>query len=114
MPKKTEIDTSLTKIDLDKIAEIFDKNKIKDLPTLELIERAKNMQSVLLRLEKQAAEEELVTDMCQGKYSIKRRNPTLQAYREMSGEYLKYISDIRKAIPEEEKKEKKDSFESFD
>lgn len=101
-----------TKIDLNELAKEFDENNKKDLGMLELIERAKFMQDILVRLEKQLKKEEPVTDMCQGRYSIKRKNPALQAYNDTIKNYTSLIKDISDKLPEG--KDKKDLFEDFD
>lgn len=101
-----------TSIDLDRIAENFNKDEVKDLGILELIERAKFMQKILIKLEEQLEKEEPVTEMCQGSYSIKRKNPALQAHNDTIKQYTSLIKVINDRIPEG--KEKKDLFESFD
>ena len=100
------------KINLDEVANRFDKNDSRGQLGLALIERAVFMQKTLKDLEKDVNKSGATTTMCQGNYEIVRVNPSLQAYINLGKNYTSTIKQINDMLPKAETP--MDEFEEFD
>lgn len=111
MAKKEE---KVTKQELEKIRAIFEKEDTnKNKLGLGLVDKAIFMEETLKKLKKEIDAEGVVTEMCQGSYTIKRENPALKSYNGLIKNYISIIKLINDLLPVEEEKEE-DPFDSFE
>lgn len=86
------------------------KAKVNDLSILEdllkdnvlglaLIDKAKFMEKTLQELQKKIDSNGVITEMCQGSYSIDRANPALQAYNVTIKNYTVVIKQLNEMLP---------------
>jgi hypothetical protein len=79
---------------------------LKDVPRQQvalcerLIERAAFMLVALCEYEKHIAEEGVITEMPQGKYSITRENPAAKGYNTMLKNYQSVIKQLTDLLPD--------------
>ena len=106
MPKEIKIDLNSIRKEFEK--EDTSKNKL----GLALVERAIFMRETLKKLEEKIEESGVVTEMCQGNYSIERANPAIQAYNGTLKNYTSTIKQLVDMLPEEIIED--DSFENFE
>lgn len=67
---------------------------------LDLLEEAVFMKSTLGKLKQRILLDGVVTDMCQGNYSIDRANPALAQYNTLIKNYQNCIKQILELLPE--------------
>ena len=108
-------DTNLTTQELKQIQKIFEqedtsKNKL----GLSLIDKAMFMEQTLNKLQEKIEKDGVVTEMCQGTYTIERENPALKSYTSLIKNYNSIIKQISDLLPVEAPKEEEDAFESFE
>lgn len=72
-----------------------DKQKLAD----SLIDEAIFCGETLKKLKQEIENEGVVTEMCQGAYSIKRSNPALQCYNNTIKNYQALIKQIKELLP---------------
>ena len=97
----------IKKIDLEKMKETFQNSDNADVCTLglQLVDELIFMQKTLNDLKKEIKKNGVVTDMCQGAYSIKRCNPAIQSYNAMIKNYnstIKQVQELLKLTPNAE------------
>ena len=66
---------------------------------LSLIEEANFLGQLLVDLKKKVNEEGVVTEMCQGSYSINRENPALRSYNISIKNYQSLVKQITELLP---------------
>lgn len=67
-----------------------------------LIDEAIFCGETLKKLKEEITNEGVVTEMCQGAYSIKRSNPALQCYNNTIKNYQALIKQIKELLPNEQ------------
>lgn len=103
LEKGSENMPKVTKIDLKSVKETFlemdsDKGKL----GLSLLEEAEFMKTTLNKLKEKINKDGVVTEMCQGKYSIDRANPALNQYNSLIKNYNSTIKQIYEILPKED------------
>lgn len=101
------------------------KAKIKDISILKdifkskdnvlallLLDKAEFMEKTLKELQTAVDKNGVVTEMCQGSYSIDRTNPALQAYNNTIKNYTSVIKQLNDMLPKNDKP-KDDGFDNF-
>lgn len=68
---------------------------------LDLLEEAVFMKSTLGKLKQRILLDGVVTDMCQGNYSIDRANPALAQYNTLIKNYQNCVKQILELLPED-------------
>lgn len=92
--------------DLKELRKIFEKNKSnKSKLALSLLDKAEFMNETLKVLETKVKLEGVVTEMCQGSYSIERENPALKSYNTTIKNYASVVKQIVDLLPESENKQ---------
>ena len=105
------------------------KSKYKDLKTIEktfldmdndkgklglsLVEEANFLGETLELLKEKIKEEGVVTEMCQGNYSIDRESPASKSYNTCIKNYQSLIKQITELLPVEAVKLPEDAFDEF-
>jgi len=102
-----------SKTELKEIRKLFEaedtsKNKL----GLSLVDKAIFMEETLGKLQAKIEENGVVTEMCQGTYTIERENPALKSYTSLIKNYNSIIKQIYDLLPSEEPKT--DEFEDFE
>ena len=102
-----------SKTELKEIRKLFEaedtsKNKL----GLSLVDKAIFMEKTLGELQAKIEEKGVVTEMCQGTYTIERENPALKSYTSLIKNYNSIIKQIYDLLPSEEPKT--DEFEDFE
>ena len=69
---------------------------------LALIEEATFLGKTLVVLKRKVEEDGVVTEMCQGSYSINRENPALRSYNISIKNYQSLIKQITELLPKNE------------
>lgn len=100
--------------DLEQIKKTFeeldtDKSKL----ALSLIDEALFLGETLKSLKDKISQDGVVTEMCQGAYSINRENPALRSYNTSIKNYQTLIKQITELLPSQEQNPKDDGFEGF-
>lgn len=98
-------------IDLKSVFEGLDNNKSK--LALSLLDKAEFMEETLKELQIKVKTDGVVTEMCQGDYTIERENPALKSYNTTIKNYTAVIKQLNDMLPAKEEKPKDDGFESF-
>ena len=70
------------------------------------------MEQTLSKLQAKIEKDGVVTEMCQGSYSIERENPALKSYTSLIKNFSSIMKQITDLLPKEEKTED-DAFEDF-
>lgn len=107
MPKRINLDLKTIKetfLEMDS-----DKSKM----GLNLLEEATFMKKTLKKLRVNINKNGVVTDMCQGNYSIERANPALQQYNSLIKNYQSCIKQICELLPEDSGGSGSDDFDKF-
>lgn len=97
--------------DLKSVFEGLDNNKSK--LALSLLDKAEFMEETLKELQIKVKTDGVVTEMCQGDYTIERENPALKGYNTTIKNYTAVIKQLNDMLPAKEEKPKDDGFESF-
>ena len=105
MAKKKITDLDILKQDFMKI------NDNRSKLALSLLDKAEFMEDTLQKLQNKVKKNGVVTEMCQGAYSIDRENPALKSYNTTIKNYASIIKQLNEMLPV--KTEKDDGFESF-
>lgn len=66
---------------------------------LSLIKETEFMKSTLIKLKKDIKDKGVVTEMCQGSYTITRSNPSITAYNTTMKNYQSCIKQIADLLP---------------
>lgn len=85
----------------------------KSILGLTLLEEAIFCGSTLDNLKKAITADNLVDDMCQGNYSIKRENPALRSYNALIKNYQSLIKQINELLANQVVQDKPDDLENF-
>lgn len=80
---------------------------------LNLLEEATFMKKTLKELRVNINKQGVVTEMCQGNYSIDRANPALQQYNSLIKNYQSCIKQICELLPENSGNSGSDDFDKF-
>lgn len=96
--------------DLRKVFEEINDNKSK--LALSLLDKAEFLEETLKILQTKVKLEGVVTEMCQGTYTIDRENPALKSYNTTIKNYSNVIKQLNDMLPTENKPQD-DGFESF-
>lgn len=80
---------------------------------LSLLDKAEFLEETLEKLKSKVELNGVVTEMCQGDYSIERENPALKAYNTTVKNYTSVIKQLNDMLPTKESGNKDDGFESF-
>ena len=86
-----------------------DKSKL----ALSLIDEALFLGQTLSVLKQKVKDYGVVTEMCQGKYSIDRENPALRSYNISIKNYQSLIKQITELLPTQNENPKGDGFDDF-
>ncbi len=97
--------------DLKSVFEELDNNKGK--LALSLLDKAEFMEETLKELQIKVKTDGVVTEMCQGEYTIERENPALKSYNTTIKNYTAVIKQLNDMLPVKEEKPKDDGFEGF-
>ena len=97
--------------DLKSVFEGLDNNKGK--LALSLLDKAEFMEETLKELQIKVKTDGVVTEMCQGDYTIERENPALKSYNTTIKNYTAVIKQLNDMLPVKEEKPKDDGFEGF-
>lgn len=79
---------------------------------LSLLDKAEFLEEVLAELKAKVKADGVVTEMCQGEYSIDRENPALKSYNATIKNYASIIKQLSDMIPTKADT-KVDDFENF-
>lgn len=91
-------------VELSELRKIFEgSNDSKSKLGLSLLEKAEFMNTTLDQLRKKVEENGVVTQMCQGSYSIDRENPALRSYNTTIKNYTSIIKQLCELLPEQSK-----------
>ena len=96
--------------DLRKVFEAINDEKSK--LALSLLDKAEFLEETLQELKARVKLDGVVTEMCQGDYTIERENPALKSYNTTVKNYTSVIKQLNDMLPTEEKS-KDDGFEKF-
>lgn len=96
--------------DLRKVFEAINDEKSK--LALSLLDKAEFLEETLQELKARVKLDGVVTEMCQGDYTIERENPALKSYNTTVKNYTSVIKQLNDMLPTEEKP-KDDGFEKF-
>lgn len=96
--------------DLRKVFEKTNDNRCK--LALSLLDKAEFMEDTLEELQIKVKLDGVVTEMCQGDYTIERENPALKSYNTTIKNYSSVVKQINDMLPIENKPQD-DGFESF-
>lgn len=97
--------------DLKDLKETFEKmDNDKSKLALSLLDEAYFCGETLKKLKKKVDDKGVVTEMCQGSYSIERENPALKSYNTTIKNYQALIKQITELLPNESE----DSSDNFD
>ena len=80
---------------------------------LSLLDKAEFLEDTLQELKIKVKLNGVVTEMCQGDYSIERENPALKSYNTTVKNYTSVIKQLNDMLPSKENPNKDDGFESF-
>lgn len=80
---------------------------------LSLLDKAEFLEDTLEELKIKVKLNGVVTEMCQGDYSIERENPALKSYNTTVKNYTSVIKQLNDMLPNKEDQNKDDGFESF-
>lgn len=80
---------------------------------LSLLDKAEFLEDTLQELKTKVKLNGVVTEMCQGDYSIERENPALKSYNTTVKNYTSVIKQLNDMLPSKENQNKDDGFESF-
>lgn len=80
---------------------------------LSLLDKAEFLEDTLEELKIKVKLNGVVTEMCQGDYSIERENPALKSYNTTVKNYTSVIKQLNDMLPDQEENPKDDGFESF-
>lgn len=86
-----------------------DKSKL----ALSLLDKAEFLEETLQKLKVKVKLQGVITEMCQGDYSIERENPALKSYNTTVKNYTSVIKQLNDMLPNKENTNKDDGFESF-
>lgn len=86
-----------------------DKSKL----ALSLLDKAEFLEETLQELKIKVKLQGVITEMCQGDYSIERENPALKSYNTTVKNYTSVIKQLNDMLPTKEQNSKDDGFESF-
>ena len=86
-----------------------DKSKL----ALSLLDKAEFLEETLQELKIKVKLQGVITEMCQGDYSIERENPALKSYNTTVKNYTSVIKQLNDMLPNRENPNKDDGFESF-
>lgn len=89
----------------------LDDNKSK--LALSLLDKAEFLEETLQELKIKVKLQGVITEMCQGDYSIERENPALKSYNTTVKNYTSVIKQLNDMLPTKEQHPKDDGFESF-
>ena len=88
--------------DLKTLKETFEKmNNDKSKLALSLLDEACFCGDTLKKLKEKVEKDGVVTEMCQGEYSIDRENPALKSYNTTIKNYQALIKQITELLPNE-------------
>lgn len=80
---------------------------------LSLLDKAEFLEDTLQELKIKVQLHGVITEMCQGDYSIERENPALKAYNTTVKNYTSVIKQLNDMLPKEPENPKDDGFEKF-
>ena len=86
-----------------------DKSKL----ALSLLDKAEFLEETLQELKIKVKLQGVITEMCQGDYSIERENPALKSYNTTVKNYTSVIKQLNDMLPTKEQIPKDDGVESF-
>lgn len=108
--KKTTKTIKLNK-DIKELRKIFENEENPGL-ALMLLDKAEFLETTLLDLRRKVEETGVVTEMCQGSYSIDRENPALRSYNTTIKNYTSIIKQLNDMLPKKNIL-KDDDFDNF-
>lgn len=89
------------KYKIEELRAVFEQiNDSKSKLALSLLDKAEFMEKTLNTLQEKVNKDGVVTEMCQGNYSIDRTNPALQSYNTTIKNYTSVIKQIADLLPE--------------
>lgn len=104
----------IKEVDFKTVKEAFDKmGSNKGNLGLSLLEEAEFMKGTLKELKKNVEDKGVVTEMCQGDYSIERANPALSQYNSLIKNYNSTIKQMTDLLEAEPPKNPEDEFDDF-
>lgn len=103
--------TSKINENLKELKSIFENEDNSELALL-LLEKAEFLEKTLSKLKKKVEDTGVVTEMCQGAYSIDRENPALRSYNTTIKNYTSIIKQLNDMLPKN-KTLREDDFDSF-
>ena len=99
--------------DIKDLRKVFEKtNDNRSKLALSLLDKAEFMEDTLEELQIKVKLDGVVTEMCQGDYTIERENPALKSYNTTIKNYSSVVKQINDMLPIENKPQD-DGFESF-
>ena len=101
--------------DIKDLKQIFEKlNTNKSKLALSLLDKAEFLEETLKELQIKVKTDGVVTEMCQGDYTIERENPALKSYNTTVKNYTTVIKQLNEMLPEEkEENSNDDGFDNF-
>lgn len=116
MTKKKNIENAYKK--LKNLKEVFEnEDSSHSKLALSLIDEAFFCGETLEKLKKKVEEDGVITEMCQGDYSIQRENPALKSYNTTIKNFQALLKQISELLPieidDKNKKDEEDDFEEF-
>lgn len=102
--------------DLKKVKKMFEETKDeKSEIALSLIDKAIFLESTLKKLKDKIESDGVITEMCQGDYTIERENPALKSYNTTIKNFQATMKQITDLLENElEKNKKEDEIDDFD
>lgn len=100
---------------LEDIRKIFSKDTSinKNKLGLSLVDEAIYMKQTLDKLKEKIDKNGVVTEMCQGSYTIERENPALKSYTSLIKNFNTTVKQVNDLLPTEEPKQE-DPFDNFE
>lgn len=80
---------------------------------LTLLEEAEFMKTTLEELKQKVIDNGVITEMCQGEYTIERANPALNQYNSLIKNYNSIVKQITDLLTEQPAKTLEDEFDDF-
>ena len=80
---------------------------------LSLLDKAEFLEETLKELQIKVKSDGVVTEMCQGEYTIERENPALKSYNTTIKNYTTVVKQLNDMLPTDDRKANNDGFDEF-
>lgn len=101
-------------LDLKELKSVYETlSNAKSKLALSLLDKAEFLEETLKELQIKVKSDGVVTEMCQGEYTIERENPALKSYNTTIKNYTSIIKQLNDMLPIENEKSNNDGFDEF-